>query len=433
MARLRIEGGNVLPLEPADAVIEDGVVVVEGFEVTYVGPQPGPVKEPGEQVLDASGCVVMPGLVNAHTHVSMTLLRGYADDMALQQWLEQKIWPAEMKLRYEDVYWGAMLGIGEMLRGGITTFNDMYHYPDAVAQAVLASGIRGCISGVMIGILPTAEELLREAIELTAEIKRTGHPRLVPMLAPHALYTCPDELLQRMAAAALDLGVRIHIHLSETAKEVEDSVKEHGVTPVQHLERLGVLEVPVVAPHCVHLTDEDIEILARRKVGVVHCPTSNMKLASGFAPIGKLLRAEAIVGLGTDGAASNNNLDMFEEMMVGAVIAKGHTGDPTMVSAPQMLAMATKGSAAALGLQDQIGALTPGRRADIIVVELDRLHMQPVHNIISHLVYSARADDVRDVIIEGEVVMRERKLLTMDEAEVKARAGESATRLIGNR
>ncbi len=430
MARLRLENGIVLPLEPADAAIQRGVVVVDGPRLVHVGAMPGPAKEPGEDVIDASGCVVLPGLVNAHTHVSMSLLRGYADDMALQDWLERRIWPAEMRLTAEDVYWGAMLGIAEMIRGGTTTFNDMYHYPAAVADAVRTSGIRGCVSGVMLGILPTAEEMLRQAIELTSQWKREAHPRLVPMLAPHAPYTCPDALLRRMGQAAAELGVRVHIHLAETAREVEDSLREHGLTPVQHMEKLGMLEIPTVAPHCVHLTDEDIEILARRAVGVVHCPTSNMKLASGFAPVAKLLEAGAVVGLGTDGAASNNNLDLLEEMMVGAIIAKGHTGDPTAVSAVQTLAMATRGAAAALGLEEQIGTLSVGKLADVIVVDLRRPHTQPVHNVVSHLVYAARADDVRDVIVHGEVVMRDRRLSRVDEAEVVAKAGEAAARIV---
>ncbi|MBC7287352.1 MAG: amidohydrolase family protein, partial [Armatimonadetes bacterium] len=241
MSLLRIEHGTVVPLEPVDAVIEDGVVVVKDGLVTYAGPGPGPAVQ-ADEVIDAAGCVVMPGLINAHTHVSMTLLRGYADDLELDQWLRTKIWPAEMKLRREDVYWGAMLGIVEMLRGGTTTFNDMYHYPDAVADAVLDSGIRGCMSGVILGTLPTAEDTLRAAIEFTSALKHRNHPRLVAMLAPHAPYTCPDPLLVRMAEAAGELGVRLHIHLAETEKEVDDSIAEHGETPVQHLERLGIFE-----------------------------------------------------------------------------------------------------------------------------------------------------------------------------------------------
>ncbi len=432
MARLRIHGGLLLPMDPPDAVIADGVVVIDAPFISYAGPAPGPPPGEDEQVIDASGCVVMPGLINAHTHVSMTLLRGYADDMALQAWLEQKIWPAEMKLRREDVYWGAMLGIAEMLRSGTTTFNDMYHFPAAVADAVMDSGIRACISGVLLGIIPTAEETLREAIELTAELKARNESRLIPMLAPHAPYTCPDPLLQRMAEAAAELGVAIHIHLSETAKEVEDSLREHGATPVQHLADLGIFEVPVVAPHCVHLTDQDIDLLVEHRVGVVHCPTSNMKLASGFAPVPKLLSAGAKLGLGTDGASSNNDLDMFEEMMVGAVIAKGHTGDPTVVSALQMLAMATRGSAEALGIADQVGTLTPGKRADVIVVDMTHPHTQPPHNPISHLVYASKGADVRDVIVDGRLVMRNRELLTMDEAEVIVRARECAERIVNS-
>jgi 5-methylthioadenosine/S-adenosylhomocysteine deaminase len=431
MARLRLEHGTVLPIEPKDAVIEDGVVVVDGPEIVFVGAAAAAPTEPADQVIDARGCAVLPGLVNAHTHVSMTLLRGYADDMGLQEWLERKIWPAEMKLRPEDVYWGAMLGIAEMIRGGVTTFSDMYHYFSAVADAVVESGIRGCVSGVLLGILPTAEEDLRRAVEFTAEMKRKAHPRLVPMLAPHAIYTCPDPLLVRVAEAAAELGVRLHIHVSETEKEVADCIAEHGETPVQHLDRLGFLKVPVEAVHCVHLNDEDIAILAQREAGVVLCPTSNMKLASGFARTSDLLAAGAHVGLGTDGAASNNRLDMLGETKMAAVLEKGRTGSPEALGAADALALATRGSATALGLDGQVGILAPGMRADVIVVDLQRPHLQPHHSVLSHLVYSARADDVRDVVIDGEIVMRDRRLLHLDETEIMAKANECARRLVG--
>lgn len=419
-------------MEPPGTAIADGVVIVEGSEISYVGEAAGAPAKDGAERLDATGCLVLPGLVNAHTHVSMTLLRGYADDMGLEEWLGGKIWPAEMRLRREDVYWGAMLGIVEMIRGGVTTFNDMYHYFDAVADAAADAGIRACVSGVLIGVIPGAEEIFQQAVEFTAALKERNHPRLVPMLAPHAPYSCPDDLLVRTAEAAAQLGVRLHIHVAETASEVNDSLAEHGATPVGHLAQLGFFDVPTVACHCVHLTDEDIAILAERQVGIAHCPTSNMKLASGFARVADLLRAGACMGLGTDGAASNNNLDMFEEMMVGAIIAKGHSGNPEVVAADQMLAMATRGSAAALGLDDQIGTLAPGKKADIIVIDTSRPHLQPLHNPVSQLVYAARADDVRDVIIEGNIVMRNRQLIGLDEAEIIAKAREAAMRLVGD-
>ncbi len=431
MGRLRITGGIVLPMTSPLEPIYGGVVVVEDGQIAYVGEMPGPAKEDGEEVIDATGCVVMPGLISAHTHVSMTLMRGYADDMALQPWLEQKIWPAEMKLRREDVYWGAMLGIAEFLRGGVTCFNDMYHYFDAVAEAAMDAGIRACVSGVLLGILPTAEEDMRRAVEFTAELRQRGDDLVIPMLAPHAPYTCPDPMLERLTEAAIELDVAIHIHLSETRKEVEDSLAEHGRTPVQHLDDIGLFRARTVAIHCVHLTDEDIDILASRGVGVVHCPTSNMKLASGFSPVHKLLEAGVKVGLGTDGPASNNNLNMFEEMMMAATIAKGHTGDPQVVRAEQALVMATRGAAEALGIDHLVGTLEVGKRADIIVIDTARPHWQPMHNIVSHLVYSAQAADVRDVIVDGRVVVRNRQFVALDEAEIVARAAECARRICG--
>jgi 5-methylthioadenosine/S-adenosylhomocysteine deaminase len=427
MSSLRLEGGLVLSMEPGTAPVPAGTVVIEGEKIAYAGAAAGAPDSPGAEVLDCTGSVVLPGLVNAHTHVAMTLLRGFADDMPLQPWLEEKIWPTEMKLTPEDVYWGALLGVGEMLRGGVTCCNDMYHFFREGTRAAVDGGMRFCPSGVLLGFLPNAGDVLEEARDFVLESREL--PRVHPMLGPHAPYTCPDPLLARVVEYAAELGAPIHIHVSETAKEVADSVAEFGETPVARLARLGILDQQVLAAHCVHLTPADRALLAEKGAGIAHCPTSNLKLASGFAPVAELLAEGAIVGLGTDGCASNNNLDMFEEMLLAALVSKGVTGDPTAIPAEQALALATREAARALGLGDLIGTLTPGKRADVIVVDCRRPHLQPLHNVVSQLVYAAHASDVTLTIVDGEILYRDGKLTRIDEAEVIARAGAAATRL----
>jgi len=431
LSSLRIANGTVLTMTPDCAPIPGGVVCMDGGLISYAGPAEGAPPHSGEEIIDAGGCVVLPGLVNAHTHLAMTLFRGYADDMALQTWLEDWIWPAEMRLTAEDVYWGALLGTCEMLRAGVTCFNDMYHMPDQAVRAAIDGGIRACPSGVLLGFLPNAQDLLEEAIAFVGQLKDEGHPRVHPMLAPHAVYTCPDAMLEKVGEAATQLEVPIHIHLAETASEVRDSYDEHGESPIEHLNTLGLLDIPMLAAHCVHLSEADIALLAEKQVGIAHCPTSNMKLASGFAPVVALLEAGAIVGLGTDGCASNNNLDVLEEVHLAALLEKGDSGDPTVLPAPTALAMATRLAAQALHLGDMIGTLEAGKRADVIVVDMSRPHLQPPRDPFSHLVYAARAADVRTTIVEGEVIMDEDEILTVDEAEVIARATECADLLLG--
>ena len=385
----------------------------------------------GAEVIEGEGMVALPGLVNAHTHAAMTLLRGVADDMPLLPWLKRRIWPVEMKLTGDDVYWGAMLASAEMLRGGVTTFNDMYHFFEATAQAVADSGIRANLSGVLLGFLPDAPERLEKAIEFGRQWHRGADGRVVTMLGPHAPYTCPVPLLERVVAGACSLGIGLHVHLSETAQEVAESKQKHGLTPIELMDRLGMFNCrPVLAAHCVHLSDNDIAILKRRRVGVSHNPGSNMKLASGISPVPRLLREKVTVGLGTDGAASNNNLDLLEEARLAALLHKAHTNDPTVVTASQALWMATRGGAQALGLGNEIGKIAPGMRADIILVDLRQPHLWPPHSLISHLVYAARAGDVHTVIVNGKVVVRARELTALDLPKVMRETKARAERLI---
>jgi 5-methylthioadenosine/S-adenosylhomocysteine deaminase len=376
----------------------------------------------------------LPGLVNTHTHAAMTLMRGYADDMPLMAWLKKKIWPLERRLQPADVYWGTLLACVEMLKAGVTTFNDMYYAFDEAARAVRDSGIRACLSGVLLGFLSTARQDLADALAFVKEYDGAAEGRIIAMLGPHAPYTVPDDLMAEVIASAKETGVGIHIHLAETEGEVQDSLKATGLTPIAQMARVGLFEVhPVLAAHAVHLTDADLEIVARNNVGLAHCPGSNMKLASGIARVPEILKRKIAIGLGTDGAASNNNLDVLEEARLAALLHKVHGGDPTCVSAYQALEMATRGGAKALGLEDRIGAIAPGMQADIALVELRRPHLTPLHNVVSHLVYSARACDVTTVLVSGRVVVREGRVTTVDEDEVMAQAARAAREITSGR
>jgi 5-methylthioadenosine/S-adenosylhomocysteine deaminase len=427
-----IEDATVVTVDNDWSVMPEADLLIEGTEIAGLWPsgqRPAEVK--AEHRIDAAGLVAMPGMINAHTHCAMTLLRGYADDMPLMKWLEERIWPFEMKLEEEDVYWGTLLGIVEMIRGGVTCFNDMYHYFQAAARAALESGIRANVSGVLLAFMPDAEERLERAIEFAREWRNAGDGRLVTMLGPHAPYTCPNHLLERVIEGAREVGVGIHIHVSETKQEVEDSLKEFDQTPVARLHEIGLLDVsPVAAAHCVHVTDADIETLVENRVGISHNPGSNMKLASGVAPIPKLLAAGAVVGLGTDGPASNNNLDMIEEARLAALLHKVHGHDPTLVTAREALEMATWGGARTLGIDDRVGKIRVGMKADVVLLDFRQPHLFPPHDIVSHLVYAARAADVCTVFVNGNPLMIDGELQTLDEEEIRGRVGERLTRLL---
>lgn len=427
MSILRIENALLWTGLDSRTTPDMALEAVDG-QITYVGPAGGlGPKLPGTERLDAGGMLLMPGLVNAHTHLAMTLFRGYADDMPLKPWLEEKIWPVEMKLTGEEVYWGSLLGVVEMLRAGVTCFNDMYHFFEDGTRAAAEGGIRALPSGVLLGFVGDPLENLKQAVEFATRFDQSG--TITPMLGPHAPYTCSDELLVAVTEQALEHGLAVHIHLAETAHEVEASLAQHGVTPVRHLADLGVFEARVTAAHCVHLTAEDIAILAEKKVGIAHCPGSNMKLASGFQPLPALLAAGAVVGLGTDGAASNNNLDLLEEARLAALLHKGYSGDPTVVNATQALQMATAGGAAAVGLGDRIGTLEVGKRADCLLVNLRGPHTQPVFDAESQMIYAAHSSDVDTVVVDGAVLVRQGQLTRLDEEEVIAQATECARRL----
>lgn len=431
MPNLRIHHVTAVTVDGEARVIDDAAIVISGERITYIGTQAtAPAAHDDDIIIDGRGLVAIPGLINAHTHLAMTLFRGAADDLPLMTWLQEKIWPVEAHMTREDVYWASLLGIAEMLRAGVTTFNDMYWHVEAVADAVRESGIRASLAGVVIGVVPNAEAMLDAAIARVHALREEGHPRITPCFGPHAPYTVPAPMMRRVIETAAEFGVRIHTHLSETKGEVADCVREHGVTPIAQMQQLGLLSVPTTLAHCVHPTAEEIGLLATPGVGVVHCPSSNMKLGSGIAPIPAYLQAGVTVGLGTDGAGSNNNLDMLEEMHIAALLNKV-SGDATAVSAPQALALATRGSAAALGMPD-IGALEIGKLADIALLDFNQPHLTPRKGrTVSHLVYAARCGDVRTVIVHGRVLLRDGQLTTLDEAHIRAKVEESAQRLFG--
>ena len=432
MASWLIHNATIVAMDEEGTVLPQADVLINSSDIAGLwASEETPAEVRADHTVDAEGMVMIPGFVNAHTHCAMTLLRGYADDMPLMPWLQERIWPLEMKLQEEDVYWGTMLGAAEMIRAGVTCFNDMYHYFEATARAVVDSGIRANVSGVLLGFLPDAEERLARAIAFAKEWKGAGEGRLVTMLGPHAPYTCPDHLLEKVIAGAHDANVGVHIHVSETAQEVKDSQQQTGKTPVQRLKDIGLFDArPVLAAHCVHLTDEDIATLVEHQVGISHNPGSNMKLASGVAPIPRLLAAGAVVGLGTDGPASNNNLDMLEEARLAALLHKLHSGDPTVVPARTALEMATRGSARALGLGDRVGQIKVGMKADLALLAFHQPHLFPPHDVISHLAYAARAGDVRTVFINGRPVLMEGKLQGLDEEEIYGQVRTRVKRLV---
>jgi 5-methylthioadenosine/S-adenosylhomocysteine deaminase len=429
-------GGIVLTADQDWNIYDPGAVAVDGGAIVGVGPRKE-VEQAyrGREWIDASERLVMPGLINAHTHAPMTLFRGIADDLPLETWLYKYIWPAEVKWVSPDfVRLGTQLAVAEMIRSGTVLFCDMYFFEDHIAEACKEAGIRVMIGEGLVDFPNPDYKTPQEGLECNEYLLcKWGNDSLViPSIQPHSLYAASSDLMQQAKALADQHGAPYLLHVSETQSEMQESVEKYGRTPIGRLADLGILGPTTVAIHGVHLTDEDIELLAQYEAGVVHCPESQLKLASGFTPVPRLLEAGVKVGLGTDGAASNNDLDMFGEMGTAAKVHKVMAGDPTVVHARQALSMATLEAARVLGLEKRLGSLEVGKRADLIVLDLDVPHMVPVYDITSHLVYAAHSGDVRTVIIDGRVVMRDRELLTLDEGEIFARARDLAGRIVAD-
>ncbi len=431
---LIVNGDYVVTMDESLTVIENGAVAVDDSLIVAVGPadEINAAYEARES-LDGSRRVVLPGLVNGHSHAAMTLLRGVADDLALMDWLTNYIFPAEVEfVDAEFVRIGTELACWEMIRGGTTTFVDMYYYPDAIADVVERCGMRALISATVIDQRsPDAENAADSIDKGVGFIERwqDRNSRITPIFGPHANYTLNAEQLRETREAAQEYGVPISIHLSESPYEVQYSKDTYGSTSIVMLEGIGFFEGPTIAAHVVWPTDEEIPILRDRKVGVIHNPTSNMKIASGVSPVTKMLAAGVRVGLGTDGAASNNDLDMWEEMRLATLLQKVDRMDPEALPAATVLRMATIGGATAIGLGDSIGSLEAGKRADLIQVEFDDVHHVPTFDVLSHLVYVTDEQDVSTVVVDGAVLMRDGKFLTLDTGRVASEANALAARI----
>jgi len=408
-----------------------GDLLVVDDRLARISENPAMIEPTGsETVIDGSKLLVMPGLINTHGHTAMTLFRSYADDLPLKEWLEEKIWPIEEYLSAEDVYWGTKLAICEMLKGGTTTFTDMYFFMDKVAEAAAESGIRAFLSRGMIGFGDSAAKGLKESEEFIYSWHGAEGGRINVTLGPHALYTCPPGYLEKVIALADKTKRSLQIHLSETKLEVEESYEKYGKSPIEQVAELGLFKSRVTAAHCVHVSEGDLDVLAENKVGVAHNPGSNLKLGSGVAPVARMLAKGIKVGIGTDGASSNNNLDMFEELRLASLLAKGIAMDPTLLNAKSTLRMATLMGAKALFLEN-CGCLKEGWKADLIGLYLDVPHLTPMHDPIAQVVYAASAADVALVLVDGKILLEKGELKTIDEAKIRMEAARCAARLVG--
>jgi 5-methylthioadenosine/S-adenosylhomocysteine deaminase len=432
---LLLTNAHVLTMDERFTAYESGWIAIEEGRILGVG-EAGPDYE-ARETLDCSRRVVMPGFVNAHTHAPMTLLRGLADDLRLDVWLMGYMMPVERHfVRPDFVALGTKLACAEMIRSGTTCFADMYYFEHAVAEAAAAAGLRALCSQTVLKFPAPDAASYEDSLALAREfiVRWKGHALVAPAIAPHAPYTCTVEILGACAELAVDLDVPLHIHLSETALEVEQSRRDHGMPVVPWVKKQRLFDARVLAAHCVHVDEGEIRALKDAGAGVAHNPTSNLKLGSGVAPVAKMLDLGVPVGIGTDGAASNNDLDMFEETRLAALVAKGTTGDPTALPARLALAMATRIGAQALHLGGLTGSLEPGKRADLIVVDLDQTHNIPrfgrdANAVYSQLVYAAKSTDVVDVMCDGRWLMRDRRLLTLDEEDLQAAARDVARRI----
>jgi 5-methylthioadenosine/S-adenosylhomocysteine deaminase len=415
-----IAGGTLLPMTTPASVVGEPLIGISRGKIRFVAQgaagQVSALK--AREVIDASGCLILPGLINAHTHLPMTLFRGLADDLPLMGWLHDHIFPAERRFIDRDsVHLCATLAIAEMIRSGTTTFCDGYFYEDAVAEAALSAGIRGVVAqGFIDSPMPDRSSRLKQTgcAKRFLQRWRDRSPLVTPALVCHSAYLCSPDTLQTIKAETREAGVPFMLHLAETREEVQLIKDRYGKRPVFHLQELGLLDGSTIAAHGTWLDDEELDLLSRQKVKIVHNPESNMKLGAGVAPLPSMLKRGILVGLGTDGCASNNDLDLFGEMAMCARLHKAFTGDPTVVGAEKVLEMATVDGAEVLGMSDRIGSLSPGKAADLILLDIDQPHWTPLYNPFSQVVYAASGADVKTSIIAGKIIMRDRRLLTID-------------------
>lgn len=413
-------------------IIEEGVIEIKNSTITYVGQKVDAPKIKAEKTIDGCGKVALPGLINCHTHLSMTLFRGIAEDQPLRTWLTETIWPLEAKLRPDDVYTGALLGCLEMIKTGTTTFADMYFYENQVAEAVKKAGIRAVLSQAIIQTdnEEREEKIFKDAVYFVQRYRNYASGRVIPRFGPHAVYSCSPRLLAKVRKKATELDVGIHIHLAESREMANDIKKEHGLTEVQMLENVGFLDSNVLAAHCIHLSKQEMKTLCKHDVKVSYNPVANMKLAQGTPRIKDFLQMGMTVGIGTDGPACNNNLDMLQTMKIGGLLQKQYYQDPTVLPALTMLRMATIDGARALGLEKSVGSLEVGKKADLILINLRKPHLTPIHDPYANIVYAASGSDVDTVIVDGQTLMVNRELKTLDEHEVLKRSAKTAQNLL---
>lgn len=422
-----IKNGVIITMDSQNSVFERGSLGIRGDRITSVGPDEDRETE-GKKVIDAEGCLVLPGLINGHTHAAMSLFRGLADDLPLMDWLNNYIFPVESRMDGDFVFTGTLLACAEMIMAGTTTFCDMYLFEEEVARAGKQAGMRCLVGEVLYDFDSPNYGSIDKGFKYTETLIDTwkDDPLVSIAVEPHSLFTCSPDLLSKAHDMSMKHQVPLIIHLAETQNELDEVKKKYGKSPVEHLQDLGILGPHLIADHCVHLTPEELDVLAENRVKAIHNPESNMKLASGIAPVTEMLAREMTVGLGTDGCASNNNLDLFTEMDMAAKLQKIKTMDTTVMDALTTFKLATVEGAKALGMGALTGSLETGKRADVIVLDLRRPHLTPMYNPFSHLVYAARGSDVIHSIINGRLVMEDRKLLTMDLDEVMERATEKS-------
>jgi 5-methylthioadenosine/S-adenosylhomocysteine deaminase len=435
---LILKNANIVTMDSEYRVLPHGAIAIQGDHIRFVGTEEETLKDfSAAETVDCSGKVVIPGLINGHTHAAMTLLRGLADDLRLDVWLLGYMMPVEREfVSPEFSRLGTQIACAEMIRSGITCFADMYYYEETVAQAVADAGMRAICGQTILKFPSPDAESYEDSLELARGfIERwKDHPLVVPAVAPHAPYTCTPEILKACTEMALEYDVPLHTHIAETFQEVEDWREAYAMPVVPWVKKIGLLDAKVIAAHCVHIDDGEIHTLEHAGTGVVHNPSSNLKLASGFAPVSEMLERGVHVGIGTDGPASNNTLDLFEEVRLASFIAKAVTKDPTALPARQAFEMATRNGAKAIHMDHLIGSLEAGKKADLVIVDLDLTHNQPhfehdPNAIYSRLIYAAKSTDVLDVMIAGRWVMQDRKLLHLDEAELIAQAAIYAARI----
>src|SRR5882724_11514651 len=428
-ADLIITGGTIVTMDGARTTYDDGAVAVKGDTILAVGPRAEvEAKYSAAQTIDAKGKLVLPGFINGHTHVPMTLFRGLHDDVTLNDWLYKYIFPAEAKnVNEEFVRWGTRLAAAEQIRSGVTTFADMYYFEDAVAEETKAAGMRGVLGETFIDFPAPDNKSNAAMLEYTEKFlkKWQNDPLIHAAPAPHSIYTCSQKTLQDAAALARKYHAPILIHVAEMKKEWEDSQKQYGMSPVQYLDKIGVLGPEVVSAHCIFVDEADRKTLAQKQVGCVHIPSSNMMIASGVSPVAEMRAAGIPVGLGTDGpAGSNNDLDLMEEIDLAAKLAKITKMDPLALNAKAVVEMATINGAKALHMEKEIGSLEKGKKADLILISLDEPNAVPMYDVYAQLAYALKASDVETVIIGGRIVMQNRKLLTVNEQEAITKARE---------